>query len=152
MSRGETIPASRSDVDGKMQEIVMTSSPDPRKLCTDQMTHAIQISNLRTIRPPSFPSSLHHSASISRPPRPKRDPPRKAVKDDDRQHEAHPLARRALRVVVDFQHRFAVDLALRGEVGRVHAVAGRGAWRRRGARVGAVRELVDHHALEDVCL
>ena len=69
-----------------------------------------------------------------------------SVPNNDTYQDTNPLARPARRVAISLQHTRARNLALRRKRSVVHAFAA-GA-----AGVGALRELVDHHALEDVRL
>ncbi len=68
------------------------------------------------------------------------------VPNNDTYQDTNPLARPTRRVAVSLQHTRARNLALRRKRSVVHAFAA-GA-----AAIGALREFVDHHALEDVRL
>lgn len=96
------------------------------------------------ISKPKIP--LPHPPKPSSLPQATHPPPQHAISQQNRQHNADPLALVADAVSVQRQHAAAVDLAIGGKRGGVHALAAR------AARVGAVAEFVDHHAAKDVGL
>ena len=69
-----------------------------------------------------------------------------SVSHGDPDQNTNPLARPALRVAISLQDPSSRNLTLRRKMSLVHTVAA-GA-----AGIGAPRELVNHHALEDVGL
>lgn len=95
--------------------------------------------------PPS-PTLTHPPIPLSLPP-PQRPPPQHPIPHENRHQDADPLPLVPEPVPVQSQHALAIDQALRGEGGVVHALASR------AAGIGAVvAELVDHHTAEDVGL
>lgn len=78
--------------------------------------------------------------------KPSHGPAKDPVHQNDRQHYANPLALIPILVSILRQYTFPINLALRRKLSLVHALAAA------AAVVGAIAELVDHHAAEDVAL
>ena len=75
-----------------------------------------------------------------------RQPAQNSVTDNNADENTNPLSRPPSRIAISLQHASPCDHTLRRQFRLVHAMA------TRSARVSALREFVDHHALEDIGL
>lgn len=95
----------------------------------------------------SIRSPLRHCQTLEQSgPQLERDPARYPISCNYGHHDTNVVARVACAVAILPQHSLAGNLALVGKLRDVHALAGI------PAPVGAVGELVDHHAFKDVLL